>query len=176
MTRWTLPEVSPLCQNFRRDRLQNHVSPLSTVLFRDSAFMYATISTSPLCQSWITAGIRPFSSNLRVSGMRIDMVFFYHNRSEKSSGVKTEKPVLASRTGSLIFLVEEEFSRLNEQGYLGVRGDVHERCRAAELDAIDDVLLLDAEDVHGHLAGDELDTALFLQAPGAARWWPHRVS
>jgi phosphoribosyl-AMP cyclohydrolase len=38
-TRWTLPEVSPLCHSSWRERLQNHVSPLSRVRARASSFM-----------------------------------------------------------------------------------------------------------------------------------------
>src|SRR6185295_13279132 len=38
-TRCVLPEVSPLCQSVLRERLQNHVSPVSMVLANDSAFM-----------------------------------------------------------------------------------------------------------------------------------------
>src|SRR5574337_573103 len=75
LTRWMWPEVSPFCQNFRRDLLQNQVSPDSTVLRSDSAFMYATISTSLFRQSWITAGISPLSSYLRLSGIFMIVVF-----------------------------------------------------------------------------------------------------
>jgi len=38
-TFWTWPDVSPFCQNFCRERLQNQVNPVSTVFFTDAAFM-----------------------------------------------------------------------------------------------------------------------------------------
>ena len=61
----TLEEVgqSFLCHSSCRARLKKWISPLSRVSRRDWAFMYASIDTSPVCQSCTTHGTRPRSSN-----------------------------------------------------------------------------------------------------------------
>ena len=59
---WRSPEVSPLHQNSWRDRLQNHVRPVSSDRRSDSAFIHAIISTSSVPSSCTMAGTRPSSS------------------------------------------------------------------------------------------------------------------
>src|SRR5687768_1929452 len=54
-TRWVLPEVSPLCQRSLRLRDQKTVSPDVRVSRSVSAFIHATMSTSPVSCCWTTA-------------------------------------------------------------------------------------------------------------------------
>src|SRR5579859_7355749 len=51
-------------------------------------------------------------------------------------------------------------ARLDEEGGVGGGGEVEERRRAGDLDAVQQVLARDAHHIHGHLAGDELDAEL----------------
>src|SRR5215213_1227757 len=64
-TCWTWPEVSPFCQYWPRERLQNQVRPLARVRRTASASIQATISTAPSPSSWTTAGTSPAASNFR---------------------------------------------------------------------------------------------------------------
>ena len=57
-----LPEVSPLRHSSPRERLQKCTSPVSRVRASASAFMYASVSTSPVPASCITHGTRPSES------------------------------------------------------------------------------------------------------------------
>src|SRR5215470_4629123 len=66
-TRWTWPEVSPLCQSAWRDRLKYQASPVSMVRASAAAFICATISTSPFAASVATQITNPFASNLGAS-------------------------------------------------------------------------------------------------------------
>ena len=68
-TRWMLPDVAPLCQSSCRERLQNHISPLSRVRRSASRSMYATVSTSPVRQSCTTQGSGPLSQASCSSGI-----------------------------------------------------------------------------------------------------------
>src|SRR5262249_24423996 len=63
MTRWTWPEVSPFFHSARRERLKYQASPVSIVFCSASAFMCATISTSPVATSVATQVISPSASN-----------------------------------------------------------------------------------------------------------------
>ena len=51
------PDVSPLCQSSRRERLQNQASPLSRVRRSASSSIQASISTRPSSASWTIAGV-----------------------------------------------------------------------------------------------------------------------
>src|SRR5215470_9371410 len=62
-TRWTWPEVSPFFHRARRERLKYQASPVSIVFCRASAFMCATMSTSPVATSVATQVINPSASN-----------------------------------------------------------------------------------------------------------------
>src|SRR4051794_1198828 len=57
-----LPLVAPLCPSSWRERLQKWTSPVSRVSASDSAFMYASVSTSPERQSCTMHGTSPRSS------------------------------------------------------------------------------------------------------------------
>src|SRR5581483_3730362 len=75
-TCWTNPDVSPLTQNFWRERLQNVTRPLDTVRSTASRFIYPTIKTSPFSASCTTAGIRPLASNFKPCGTCTNNVSF----------------------------------------------------------------------------------------------------
>src|SRR5450759_1978342 len=76
--------------------------------------------------------------------------------------IKKGKPAqLRSRFPFPRFGLPKTMSRLYEQVDLGIRGLIKPRCRAAELDTVDDVRLLHSHHVHGHLAGDQLYAGLF---------------
>src|SRR6516164_8085304 len=62
-TRCTCPEDSPLRQSERRERLKYQASPVAIVRCRASAFMCATISTSPEPASVATQVTSPSASN-----------------------------------------------------------------------------------------------------------------
>ena len=66
-TCWRWPEVSPFCHSARRDRDQKWVSPVARVRSTASAFIHATMRTSPVSASWTTAGTRPFASKRSAS-------------------------------------------------------------------------------------------------------------
>src|SRR5581483_1201035 len=76
-TCWTNPDVSPLTQNFWRERLQNVTRPLDTVRSTASRFIYPTIKTSPFSASCTTAGIRPLASNFKPCGTCTNNVSSY---------------------------------------------------------------------------------------------------
>src|SRR5262245_21290277 len=63
-TRWTWPELSPFRHKARRERLKYQATPLAMVSRSASAFMCATISTSPELASVATQVTRPSASNL----------------------------------------------------------------------------------------------------------------
>ena len=69
-----LPLSSPLRHSFLRDRLQNQPCPVSMVRASASAFMWATISTSPLSASTAIATIRPSASNFGASSVPVSTV------------------------------------------------------------------------------------------------------
>src|SRR5215217_4783440 len=58
LSRWTFPEVAPLCQSSSRERDQNQSSPVARVRSSASSFMYASVSTSPVRASWTMQGNR----------------------------------------------------------------------------------------------------------------------
>src|SRR5215213_3215678 len=58
-TLWSWPLVKPLRQSSPRERDQYQASPVASVLASASAFMCATISTSPVSASAATAVTRP---------------------------------------------------------------------------------------------------------------------
>src|SRR6516165_2560406 len=62
-TRWAWPEDSPLRQSARRLRLKYHAWPVAIVWRKASAFMCATINTSPDRASVATQMTRPSASN-----------------------------------------------------------------------------------------------------------------
>ncbi|OLT55202.1 hypothetical protein BJF88_07085 [Cellulosimicrobium sp. CUA-896] len=64
-TSWTWPEVSPLRQYSRRDRLQNVTRPEVRVRCRASSSIQPSMSTSPVSCCWTTAATSPPSSRLR---------------------------------------------------------------------------------------------------------------
>src|ERR1700734_1421548 len=66
-TRWVWPEVSPFFHNAWRERLKYHASPVAMVFASASAFMCATISTSPDAASVATQVRDPSASNFGVS-------------------------------------------------------------------------------------------------------------
>src|SRR3984885_9376526 len=66
-TRWVWPEISPFFQSARRERLKYHASPVAMVFASASAFMCATISTSPETASVATQVTSPSASNFGVS-------------------------------------------------------------------------------------------------------------
>src|SRR6188768_1407957 len=63
-TRCRWPEVSPLRQRARRERLKYQASPVAMVRRKASAFMWATISTAPDRASVATQVTSPSASNL----------------------------------------------------------------------------------------------------------------
>src|SRR5258708_33388336 len=63
MTRWVWPELSPFFQSALREREKYQASPLSTVRLSASAFICATIKSSPLLASVATQVTRPSASN-----------------------------------------------------------------------------------------------------------------
>src|SRR5208282_678102 len=66
-TRWVWPEVSPFFHSARRERLKYQASPVAIVFAKASAFICATISTSPDAASVATAVTNPSASNFGVS-------------------------------------------------------------------------------------------------------------
>ena len=58
-TLWIWPLVAPLCQSSARERDQYQASPVSMVRASASAFMWATISSSPVSASVVTQVTRP---------------------------------------------------------------------------------------------------------------------
>src|SRR5580704_2676503 len=66
-TRWVWPEDSPFFHSARRERLKYHASPVAMVFANASAFMCATISTSPETASVATQVTSPSASNFGVS-------------------------------------------------------------------------------------------------------------
>ena len=64
------PLVAPLFQSSGRERLQNHVGPVSSVWRMDSALIHATMSTSLVSNCCTTQGISPRSSNLSDAGSK----------------------------------------------------------------------------------------------------------
>src|ERR1700691_1469585 len=66
-TRWVWPEVSPFLHSARRERLKYHASSVARVFASASAFMCATISTSPETTSVATQVTSPSASNFGVS-------------------------------------------------------------------------------------------------------------
>src|SRR6202051_2815933 len=68
-TRWVWPEVSPFFHSARRERLKYHASPVPMVFASASAFMCATISTSPDDTSVATQVTSPSASNFGVSAV-----------------------------------------------------------------------------------------------------------
>ena len=66
-TRWVWPDVSPFFHSARRERLKYHASPVAMVFASASAFMCATISTSPEPASVATQVTSPSASNFGVS-------------------------------------------------------------------------------------------------------------
>src|SRR5579862_1159003 len=69
MTRWVWPDVSPFFHSARRERLKYHASPVAMVFASASAFMCATISTSPETASVATQVTSPSASNFGVSAV-----------------------------------------------------------------------------------------------------------
>src|ERR1700685_363590 len=66
-TRWVWPQVSPFFHSARRERLKYHASPVAMVFASASAFMCATISTSPEATSVATQVTSPSASNFGVN-------------------------------------------------------------------------------------------------------------
>src|SRR6202051_4935781 len=66
-TRWVWADVPPFSHSARRERLKYHASPLAMVFASASAFMCATISTSPETASVATQVTSPSASNFGVS-------------------------------------------------------------------------------------------------------------
>src|SRR5262245_14662014 len=66
MTRWVWPDSSPLRQSFRRERLKYQASPVAMVRASASAFICATMSSSPDCASVATQVTSPSASNFGV--------------------------------------------------------------------------------------------------------------
>src|SRR5262245_4064404 len=62
-TRWAWPEDSPLRQSVRRLRLKYQACPVAIVRRKASAFMWATINTSPDRASVATQMTSPSASN-----------------------------------------------------------------------------------------------------------------
>ena len=63
LTVWVWPLVSPFLQDFRRERLQKFVWPVSMVCSSDARFIQAIINTRPVVCSWMMAGMRPSELN-----------------------------------------------------------------------------------------------------------------
>jgi len=70
-TRITLPEVSPFFHRRWREREKNQASFVSIVRSSASAFICATISSSPLLRSVTTAVTSPFLSHLGNSSLPV---------------------------------------------------------------------------------------------------------
>src|SRR5580704_13007001 len=66
-TRWVWPLVSPFFHSAWRERLKYHASPVAMVFASASAFMCATISTSPHAASVATQVTSPSASNFGLS-------------------------------------------------------------------------------------------------------------
>src|ERR1700722_16452105 len=66
-TRWVWPELSPFFHNALRERLKYQASPEAIVFAKASAFICATISTSPDTASVATQVTSPLASNFGVS-------------------------------------------------------------------------------------------------------------
>ncbi len=57
------------------------------------------------------------------------------------------------------------FNVLDEQRNVGIGCEFKECSRTANLASLDEVLALEAKDVHGHLAADELDIKIDTHIP-----------
>ena len=75
-SRCVLPEVAPFRHSSRRERDQYTTSSLANVFSNASAFIHASMSTSPVSASCVTAGIRPSSFQLGMifSGMCAELL------------------------------------------------------------------------------------------------------
>lgn len=56
--------------------------------------------------------------------------------------------------------MEETPRVLDEECDVGVGGEFEKGCRAAEFGGLDEIFLIEAENVHGHLTGDQADIRL----------------
>src|SRR5258706_12834718 len=73
MTRSVLPLSSPFFQMRPRERVQKWASPVSTVRASASAFIQASIRTSPLLRSVTMAGSSPSAPNLGVKRLPLSI-------------------------------------------------------------------------------------------------------
>src|SRR5262249_19135220 len=99
-TRWAWPEASPLRQSVRRLRLKYHACPVAIVWRKASAFMWATINTSPDRASVATQTTRPSASNFGANARPSSTSSIGPRRAkgERSSDKKNlvQKPKLSS--------------------------------------------------------------------------------